>query len=86
MTFQELYKKGNTYNITSYFYNQNDETTSEVIETCEIIDVRFSKTGRISAKIKNKTWGEFWTTSISPTKQIQVLHVNKNLISEDWTI
>ena len=71
-TFKELYQKGNKYRC-------NDVN-------CEVIDVRYSKTGRISAKVKNKEWGEFWTTSINPEKTIDCLHSNRASVSQDFTI
>lgn len=73
-TFKELYKKGNKYRCNSHDVN------------CEVIDVRYSKTGRISAKVKNEQWGEFWTTSLNPNKTIDCLHVNSKCITEDFTI
>ncbi len=73
-TFKELYKKGNQYKCTSHDVN------------CEIVDIRYSKTGRISAKVKNEEWGEFWTSSVSPDKTIDFLNVNRSCVTEDFKI
>lgn len=73
-TFGELYKKGNQYKCDSHDVN------------CEIIDVRYSKTGRISAKVKNEQWGEFWTTSVNQNKTIDCLHVNRTCVTQDFRI
>jgi hypothetical protein len=73
-TFKELYQQGNEYRCDDYNLN------------CEIVDVRFSKTGRVSAKVKNEEGGEFWTTSVSPDKVVDYLHSNKTSVTSNFTI
>lgn len=62
-TYKELYQTENTYRVNGI--------------DCEVIETRKSKTGRISAKVKNKVWGEFWTSSVKPETEITTVHANK---------
>jgi len=70
MKYSELYKKGNTYTALGLI--------------CEILDVRYSKTGRISAQVKNDKWGIFFTSPVNPDSKIKYLHASaKSVDSQD---
>lgn len=67
MNYSELYKTGNSYTVHGL--------------SCLVKEVRYSKSGRISAKIINDKWGEFWTSSRKPETVVDLVHANK--MSED---
>jgi hypothetical protein len=67
ITYQELYKKGKIYKTYR--------------DTHTIIDVRFSKTGRISAKIKSEKGDSFWSASVNPAKKVGLVHISSKLVA-----
>jgi len=51
----------------------------------QVINVKFSKTGRISAQMKNFTTNEvFWTTAAKTTTACEYMHMNSKSITTDW--
>ena len=56
MTYGELYKIGNTYECLEIW-------TTDKWNKCEIIDIAYTKTGRIKAKVKNCRNEVFFTTA-----------------------
>tara|TARA_R110000787_G_scaffold280621_1_gene391428 strand:- start:593 stop:859 length:267 start_codon:yes stop_codon:yes gene_type:complete len=53
MTYEELYKIGNTYECKGL--------RTEKWHKCEVIDVAYTKTGRIKAEVKNCSNQTFFT-------------------------
>ena len=65
MTYGELYKIGNTYECldwTSQYYGDGDKW-----HKCEIIDVNYTKTGKVKATVKNCSNEIFTTTARKPS-------------------
>jgi hypothetical protein len=66
MTYLEFYKTGRTYKANQF--------------TCEVKDVRFTKTGRITAQIENDINEIFWTDAVNPSKEVDYVNSRKKLI------
>ena len=78
-TYNEMYIKGNQFFVT---YTKGEGTSTNLIQ---IIDTRFSNTGRISAKIINWATGdEFWTTAKDASTECKNLNISEGFLTVDW--
>ena len=78
-TYKEMYIKGNQFFVT---YTKGEGTSTNLIQ---IIDTRFSNTGRISAKIINWATGDqFWTTAKEDSTECKYLHFSRKFLTVDW--
>ena len=65
MTYGELYKIGNTYECLDF----NSQYYGEAVKwhKCEIIDVNYTKAGKVKATVKNCSNEVFITTARKPS-------------------
>mgnify|MGYP003632615392 FL=1 len=79
ITYNEMYIKGNQFFVT---YKKGQGTETNLIQ---IIDTRFSNTGRISAKIINwATGNQFWTSAKDVSTECKNLNITGGYLTLDW--
>ena len=76
MTYEELYIKGTKYKITVEWEKKTFFFT--------VLNVRYSKTGRVSAQIQEGDNAPFWTSASKPSTPIIYIEIKrKNFVSSE---
>ena len=77
--YREMYTEGNQYFVT---YPTVTGTRKDLVQ---VLETRFSKTGRISAKMQNCATGfEFWTPAKDPATECTHCHIAKCVATKNW--
>ncbi len=77
MTNQEFYQVGKKY---SFQQDWDDEPTVQTV-----MNIRFSKTGRMSVELKNDNGTTFWTSAQKPETQMEYFYKNSGCLASVTT-